>query len=342
MPHVEPRSLLRFAEMVLASVQREYPNKISHGLASDADVAAPRQLTPAFFGCYDWHSAVHGHWTLARLCHLYPDADFVERARSALRRSLTADHLARELAYLSHPEHAGFEVPYGMAWLLTLHRELEEWADDEAVAWARRLSSLATLAAERIESMLERLPHPVRTGEHTQTAFGAGLYLDWASERRPREAERARHRLLALYRADRDAPLHFEPSGYDFLSPSLGEADLMRRLLPPPEFAEWLAGFLPGLSRPDTELLPPPCSPDPSDGKLSHLDGLASSRAWMLQGILSGLPGDDPRRAALGAMARVHADAGVARTTGDHYAGSHWQGTFVIYLLTGRGLPRGV
>lgn len=329
----------QIAGMVLSAVAREYPNKILHALSSDADVAPPRELTPAFFGCYDWHSAVHGHWTLVRLIRTFPTAPFASPARAALERSLSATKLEGERRYLEHPDHASFEVPYGMGWLLTLHRELCEWEDADARRWCALLAPLAELAGQRVLGYLSRLPFPVRSGEHSQTAFGAALFLDWAHG--TGQSERARlagERVRALYATDSAGPLHLEPSGYDFLSPCLAEADLLRRILPPPAFAAWLGGFLPGIPLDGGDAwLPVGVVTDPSDGKLAHLDGLNLSRAWMLEGIAGGLPPADPRVAALRAAAATHARSGVASVTGAHYEGGHWLGSFATYLLTARG-----
>lgn len=328
----------QIAGMVLSAVAREYPNKILHALASDADVAPPRELTPAFFGCYDWHSAVHGHWTLVRLIRTFPGAPFAAPARAALERSLTRERLEGERRYLAHPAHRSFEVPYGMGWLLTLHRELHEWDDADGRRWCASLAPLVELARQRVLDYLTRLPFPVRSGEHSQTAFGAALFLDWA--RGTGESESARlagERVRALYETDTDGPLHLEPSGYDFLSPCLAEADLMRRVLEPEELDAWLTRFLPGIPRhPDPTWLRPAECPDPSDGKLVHLDGLAASRAWMLEGVARALPDADPRRPALGAAAAAHRSAALRALRPEHYAGSHWLGTFAIYLTTGR------
>ena len=328
----------QIAGMVLSAVAREYPNKILHALSSDADVAPPRELTPAFFGCYDWHSAVHGHWTLVRLIRTFPTAPFASPARAALERSLSATKLEGERRYLEHPDHASFEVPYGMGWLLTLHRELCEWEDVDARRWCALLAPLAELAAQRVLGYLSRLPFPVRSGEHSQTAFGAALFLDWAHGTGQSESVRlAGERVRALYATDSAGPLHLEPSGYDFLSPCLAEADVMRRVLEPEELAGWLARFLPGIpAEPDPSWLRPAECPDPSDGKLVHLDGLASSRAWMLEGIARGLPERDPRRRALVAAAAAHRSTALGALRPEHYAGSHWLGTFAVYLTTER------
>jgi len=327
--------------MVLDAIAREYPNKLLHALSSDADVRPPRELTPMFFGCYDWHSAVHGHWTLVRLLRLMPHANFSGDAEAALERSFGATRVQGELAYLRGEGRTSFEVPYGMAWLLQLGVELFEWHDPRAERWATRLSPLLDLAEERLRGWALKLPRPVRTGEHNQSAFGMGLLLDWARSRNRQELLASMSgRAVALHADDRDGPLHLEPSGYDFLSPCLATADLMRRVLEPNPFAEWLGRFLPSVPLSgDAAWLDPVACPDPADVKLAHLDGLNLSRAWMLDGIASGLPASDPRAAALRSASHRHRDAGLAAVTGEHYAGSHWQGTFAVYLCTRRGLP---
>jgi len=341
-PTLDAGAAERFARLALACVHREYPNKIAHVLNSDADVAPPRRLTPAFYGCFDWHSSVHGHWLLARLVRRFPEAAFARDACDALARSLTAENLAQEAAYIRREGRASFERPYGLAWLLQLAAELREWDEPQARQWSANLEALEMAALERLSAWLPKLAHPIRAGEHTQTAFAMGLMLDYAHVAGKRSfagllEERARHFFLA----DRNGPLDYEPSGEDFLSPCLGEADLMRRVLPPPEFAPWLGGFLTEVPATDTaDWLPVAVSPDRSDGKLAHLDGLNLSRAWMLEGIVGGLPKDDARLAAMRAAAHRHRQVGLAAVTGEHYEGGHWLGSFATYLVSGRGLPR--
>jgi hypothetical protein len=330
----------RFARLALACVHREYPNKIAHVLAGDGDVRPPRELTPAVFGCYDWHSSVHGHWLLARLARLLPGAPFAADARAALARSLTPAHVAAEVAYLQGPGRASFERPYGLAWLLQLAAELREWGTPEAAAWSEALEPLERAAADRLDEWLPKLTQPIRIGEHSQTAFALGLALDWsrAAGDEPTRALVAR-RSRDFYGADRACPLAYEPSGEDFLSPCLAEADLMRRVLAPAEYARWLAAFLPWLPRDgSTGWLAPGVVTDPSDPKLAHLDGLNLSRAWMLEGIASALPAGDARSSGLRASAALHRAKGLAAVTGEHYEGGHWLGTFAVYLVTGRGL----
>jgi len=332
----------RFANLALACVHKEYPNKISHTLNSDADVAPPRRLTPAFYGCYDWHSSVHGHWLLVRLVRTFPDGPFVQSAREALSQSLTAENLTQEAAYLRGEGRASFERPYGLSWLLQLAAELEEWDDPQAKEMAANLRPLEESVLERLTSWLPKLSNPVRIGEHDQTAFGLGLLIDYAHGKGDQKlVELAVSKAKQFYLSDRNCPLSYEPSGEDFLSPCLGEADLMRRVLPSQKYAIWLRAFMPQIpTRGDGKWLQPVVSPDPSDPKLAHLDGLNLSRAWMLEGIAAGLPKDDRRLPAIMATAEAHRRAGVAAVTGEHYEGGHWLGSFAVYLVTKRGMAR--
>jgi hypothetical protein len=341
-PTLDEKTAERFAKLALACVGKEYPNKISHVLNSDADVAPPRKLTPAFHGCYDWHSSVHGHWLLVRLLRTSPNASFAAAAREALRKSLAAGNLNQEAAYLRGEGRASFERPYGLAWLLQLCAELHEWNDNQAREMSANLRPLEEAAIERLKTWLPKLSHPVRIGEHDQTAFGLGLMLDYAHSIKNDSfgrvvADSARKYFLA----DKNCPLNYEPSGEDFLSPCLGEADVMRRVLSQTEFAKWLGDFMPQIPMTaNGDWLKPVVSPDPSDPKLAHLDGLNLSRSWMLEGILSALPPDDPRRAALQGAAGTHRRAGLAAVTGAHYEGGHWLGSFAVYLTTQRGIEK--
>lgn len=324
-----------FAGLALACVNREYPNKIAHRLENAGDVAAPSTLYPAFYGCYDWHSSVHGHWLLARLAQRFPNAPFAAQARAALARSLTAANIAGELAYLRRGDDDSFERPYGLAWLLQLGTQLRGWDDPQARQWAQALEPLEREAAARLLRWLPKLTKPIRVGEHSQTAFAFGLALDWTAasgDTALRDALIARSRFY--YQADRDCPLAYEPSGQDFLSPCLAEADLMRRILAPAEFAPWLTRFLPHIPRrARADWLAPGLVLDPGDGKLAHLDGLNLSRAWMLEGIAGALPPRDRRIAALRASAALHRELGLIAVGDSHYAGAHWLGSFATYLM---------
>jgi hypothetical protein len=336
----DTRAAQRFASLALACVHKEYPNHISHTLNSDADAAPPRKLTPAFYGCYDWHSSVHGHWLLIRLVRTFPNAPFVQAAREALRQSLIAENIVQEAAYLRGEGRTSFERPYGLAWLLQLVAELREWDDPQAREMAANLHPLEEAALERLKNWLPKLSNPVRIGEHDQTAFALGLMLDYVHGHGDQKfAELVVSKAKQFYLRDQNCPLRYEPSGEDFLSPCLGEADLMRRVLPSQEFARWLRTFMPQISTSgDDKWLQPVVSPDPSDPKLAHLDGLNLSRAWMLQGIAAGLSKNDKRLPSIMATAEAHRRAGLAAVTGEHYEGGHWLGSFAVYLVTKRGI----
>ena len=326
LPPLDPNAAARFAELALACVHREYPNKIAHSMNSDADAKPPRELTPAFYGCYDWHSAVHGHWLLARLARTFPRESWTPRAQAALARSITPENIKAEVAYLNAEGRATFERPYGLAWLLQLALELREMKSPLAAT----LRPLEAAAVRRVIAWLPKLSHPVRSGEHSQTAFALGLMMDYAVGTGRLDFEtlidaQARE----YYLNDKACPAAYEPSGEDFLSPCLAEADLMRRVLQPAEFAAWFDAFLPTLP------FEPQTVTDPTDLKLAHLDGLNLSRAWMLEGLAAAYP----RRVELAKLAQAHRVAGLRNVTGEHYAGGHWLGSFAVYLTTGRGLP---
>ena len=335
---LDVRSAGKFAALALACVQKEYPNKISHTLNSVADVKPPHELTPAFYGCYDWHSSVHGHWMLVRLLRVYPNAPFANAAWAALKANITPAHIAGEVAYLNGTGRETFERPYGLAWLLQLGAELRETPGRDAAALSMALAPLETATVNRLKAWLPKLAYPIREGEHAQTAFAFGLILDYARQRDPALAQMVVGKVREFHLKDKDCPIGYEPSGQDFVSPCLAEADVMRRVLSPTEFATWLTAFLPRIPKSNSAAwLPIGVVTDKADGKLAHLDGLNLSRAWMLEGIASGLPASDARRNALLAASRTHAVSGVAAVTGEHYEGGHWLGSFATYLLTHRG-----
>jgi hypothetical protein len=336
---MDPAASARFAGLALKCLHDEYPNHISLSMDRDTDARPPRELTPMFYGCFDWHSDVHGHWLLVRLLRLMPDAPFAAHARTELARSFTAENVKGELEYFRHPGRASFERPYGLAWLLQLSAELRDWNDPQAKQWSSTLQPLEAEAASRIKSWLPKLHYPIRIGEHDQTAFSFGLIWDWAgiagdSEMRGLLKEAANR----FYVKDHNCPLNYEPSGEDFLSPCLAEADFMRRVLGPREFSAWLSEFLPGIPQhPRSGWLQPGVVTDRSDPKLAHIDGLNLSRAWMLEGIAHGLPRGDRRVPALAAAAQQHRDAALPAVTGEHYEGGHWLGTFAVYLTSAAG-----
>jgi hypothetical protein len=330
----------RFANLALKCLHTEYPNHISHTMDNDQAARTPHELTPAFYGCLDWHSDVHGHWLLVRLLRLFPDGPFASAARAEISRSLTAANVAGELAYMQQPDRASFERPYGLAWLLQLAAELRQCRDPQAQQWLATLQPLETEAAARLERWLPKLHYPIRVGEHDQTAFAFGLTWDWAvvaDDARMRGLlQDAAHR---FYQGDRNCPLSYEPSGEDFLSPCLAEADFMRRILEPAAYSRWLSVFLPVIPADGAGAwLQPAVVTDRADPKLAHIDGLNLSRAWMLRGIAHGLPRNDRRIPALRSSAARHQDAALPAVTGEHYEGGHWLGTFAVYLTSGAGV----
>ncbi len=332
----------RFAILALDCVHREYPNKISHVLQSEADAKPPSALTPIFYGCFDWHSSVHGHWLLTRILATQPESVLADEIRETLAKSFTEAKLAGELAYYSGPGRASFERPYGLAWFLQLITELEESNDPQMAEWREILRPLETAIVAQITDWLPKLSYPIRLGTHNQTAFAFGLILDYARAVGDAELEGALiDTSLVFYLGDENCPLAYEPSGEDFLSPCFMEADLMRRVLPPAEFSDWLSQFLPEIPTDGSGTwLEPGIVLDPSDGKLVHLDGVNLSRAWALEGIASALPEDDLRIAGLNASAALHREVGIASVSDEHYSGSHWLASFATYLTTKRGIRK--
>ena len=335
----------RFARLALDCVHREYPNKIAHVLNSDADAQTPRSLHPAFYGCFDWHSSVHGHWLLVRLLRLSPElglpAEMQEQIATALDRSFSPAAIEIEAAYFQTENRASYERPYGSAWFLQLTAELREWEDPRAPAWLQALFPLETAVVNQIKSWLPNLAYPIRLGTHNQSMFAFGLMLDWARISGDTEmAQLITDRSLAFHQQDRMCPINYEPSGEDFLSPCLMEADLMRRILDRQQFAVWLDAFLPGIPRDGRgDWLATGIVNDPTDGKLVHLDGVNLSRAWNLENMAAALPPGDARIPSLLAASKIHAQTGIANVSAEHYAGSHWLASFATYLITQRGYP---
>lgn len=319
----------RFAAAALGHVTREYPNKMDHVLAGPEDVLGPRALHPIFFGSFDWHSCVHGWWTLFTLLRLYPEMPEATRIRSLADEIFTPENVAVETAYLDRPGSRGFERPYGWAWLLMLAAEVERHGGDRAAI----LRPLAGAFARRFTDFLPLADYPVRVGTHYNTAFALRLTLDYAeSVRDGAVAELCRTRALLWHSGDRDCQA-WEPSQDEFLSPALMEAALMRRVLTPDAFAAWFDAFLPRLDRREpTTLFQPASVSDRSDGKIAHLDGLNLSRAWCWREIASALASDDPRRPIALQAAEDHLDAALPHVTGD-YMGEHWLASFALLAL---------
>ena len=322
----------RFMQAALGHVTREYPHKLDHVMTGPQDVLGPRDLHPIFFGSFDWHSCVHGWWTLLTLARLFPDAPETAEVERLADQLFTADNIEAERAYLDRPWSRPFERPYGWGWLLMLAAEMERREDPAGRARAVAMRPLAEAFAARFHAFLPLATYPIRVGTHYNTAFALRLTLEWAEGRDEALAALCRDKARAWHGGDRDCQA-WEPSLDEFLSPALMEAELMRRALPPAEFVTWFDAFLPRLSeqQPAT-LFQPATVSDRTDGKIAHLDGLNLSRAWCWRGLASALPADDPRGAAARAAAKVHLDSALPHVTGD-YMGEHWLASFALLAM---------
>ncbi len=326
-----PERAAHFARIALGHVRREYPNKPGHALAGPQDARAPRALHPVFYGSLDWHSCVHGHWMLARLLRRFPDIAVATDIRALFDQQFVPDKIAGECATLAAPAARGFERPYGWAWLLKLAEELT-LQDDRR--WSRELAPLAQVFAQRFRDFLPLATYPVRSGAHSNTAFALRMAADYAAAAGDAAlAALLRQTGRRWYGEDADCPAWGEPSGDDFLSPALIEAECMRRLLPAQEFPPWFDRFLPRIAQGEpAALFRPPTVSDRSDGKIAHLDGLALIRAWCWRALACALPPGDPRRAVAEQAAARHLTAGLPHVAGD-YAGEHWLTSFAVLAL---------
>lgn len=321
----------KFAGLALAHVGREYPNKMDHVLAGSADVLGPRALHPIFFGSFDWHSCVHGYWLMARVLRRHPDVANAPQIAALFDERITAGTVEAERAYLDRPESRGFERPYGWGWLLALQAELNRHTDGAGARAAARLRPLAEAFAERFKRFLPLADYPVRTGVHTSTAFALRLAADYAEPEDPELFALMRDKVLAWYSEDRNAQA-WEPSQDDFLSPTLMEAECMRRFLAPARFQAWFADFLPqARAGAPAALFTPARVSDRSDGKIAHLDGLNLSRAWCWRAI-GGALGSDPAAQRAREAADRHIAASLPHVAGD-YMGEHWLATFAALSL---------
>jgi hypothetical protein len=307
----------------------EYPNKLNQTVASDEDLQSPQALHPIFYGCFDWHSAVHGYWSMIALAKEFPELERRDEVMTILTQAITKENVATELAYFENPTNKSYERTYGWAWLLKMAEALYTWEDPTAQELAANLQPLTDLIVQRYKEFLPKLVYPIRSGEHPNTAFGLAFAYDYAKTIGETElltliSRRARD----FYGTDVSCPIGWEPSGFDFLSPCLEEIDIMRRVLPASEFKNWLQDFLPQLKEADFEI-PMGEVKDRSDGKLVHLDGVNFSRAWVLYGLANQYPAYDH----LIDVANAHVNHSYTNMIDDNYEGGHWLGSFAIYAL---------
>ncbi len=328
-----PATASRFAQAALGHVTREWPNKMDHVLDGPQDVAGPRALHPIFFGSFDWHSCVHGHWLLARLYRRFPELPEAPQIRALLADQFTPEKVAGEVTYLAKPSARGFERPYGWAWLLMLQGELLRHGSMEAARWTQALQPLADAFAQRFRDYLPLATYPVRAGVHSNTAFALLLALDYA--RAAGEAKLAalfEEKARGWYTNDSDCQA-WEPSQDEFLSPALMEAACLSVVLPAAEFRAWFACFLPRAAQGEpATLFAPAMVSDRSDGKIAHLDGVNLSRSWCWRLILAKFAETDPLHGAVEQAIDRHLAASLPHVTGD-YMGEHWLASFATLAL---------
>lgn len=323
---VEAENLIK---LPIKCLQNEYPNKPNQVLTEASELETPKVLHPAFYGCFDWHSSVHGHWMSVRLLRFYPNMKDADIVKEILVANLSKENIQRELDYFKRPGEMSFERTYGWAWLLKLDEELILWNDPIATDLHENLKPLSALIIDRFLAFLPKLNYPIRSGEHPNTAFGLSLAFDYANTANDTLLlESIKHAALRFFLPDENCPLSWEPSGYDFLSPCLQEADLMSKVLNHKDFKVWFDKFLPSLSTPDFNLKPVKVS-DRTDGKLVHLDGLNFCRAWSLYAIVKAIP----QYSHLNLAANEHIQASLDKIADGSYEGEHWLASFAILAL---------
>jgi hypothetical protein len=320
----------RLAELPLHCMQVEYPNKLNQTLENESYLKGPKALHPAFYGCFDWHSSVHGHWMLVSLLRQFPDLAQRELIRNKLEENLSAANIAAEVAYFAMPQNSSFERTYGWAWVLKLAEELHLWDDPLARQLEANLQPLTSLMVDKYLEFLPKLIYPIRVGEHSNIAFGLSLAYDYAhSTNDSRLKNLIKSRAMDWFGNDQGCPLGWEPSGFDFLSPCFQELDIMRKVLDAQEFENWLGKFMPELNSREFKLQPGEVS-DRTDGKLVHLDGLNFSRAWVIYGLIRQFP---EKYAHLLPIANAHVTYSLPSIVDDNYEGTHWLGSFAVYAL---------
>ncbi|WP_300434757.1 DUF2891 domain-containing protein [Christiangramia sp.] len=324
----------KLAELPLNCIDTEYPNKLGQTLENKEAMGEPHELHPAFYGCFDWHSSVHAHWSLVSLLKRFPDLEKKEAIRESLKRSLSSENIQAEIDYFKREESGSYERTYGWAWLLKLAEELKTWEDPLGEELSQNLQPLTDLIVNKYIEFLPKLNYPIRVGEHTNTAFGLAFAYDYAeATKNEKLMEVVKKRAQDFYLEDDDCPVSWEPSGYDFLSPCLSEIDIMRRVLPKNAFSLWVDDFMPQLKNEDFEMEVGEVS-DRTDGKLVHLDGLNFSRAWVFYALANQYP---ETFGHLKSLANEHVSYSFPNVVGDSYEGGHWLGTFAIYALKESG-----
>lgn len=327
----------KLADLPLKCLNIQYPNKLGQTLGNEKDLQSPMELHPSFYGCFDWHSSVHAHWSLVRLLKKFPKLDKAEEIREKLKTSLSKENIAGEIAYFRKEHNRDYERTYGWAWLLKLSQELKSWDSNLGEELSENLEPLTNLIVERYAEFLPKLVYPIRVGEHTNTAFALSFAHDYAVATENEDfLKLIDKRSKEFYLSDNSCPIVWEPSGFDFLSPCLQQVDLMRKILPRAAFSLWVDDFMPQLKDPAFEMEPGEVS-DRKDGKLVHLDGLNFSRAWVFYGLANQYPKDYSH---LSKAADAHVSYSFPNLVGDSYEGGHWLGSFALYALEESGSKR--
>lgn len=327
-----PQGASHLAELPLRCMQQEFPYKTGIVFSDSTLVTNPKNYHPAFYGCFDWHSSVHGHWMLVRLLKSFPGMPKQQEIITKLSRNLTAGNIIQEQQLFKNKENKGFERIYGWSWLLQLQRELLTWNDPLGKQLAANVQPLASQFSKAYIDFLDKLVYPIRVGEHTNLAFGLSLAWDYAATANDTALQHAiRKAAIRFYAADKNCPVAWEPGGYDFLSPCLEEADLMWRILPAQEYQTWIKAFLPELFAPQLTVFKVAQVKDVTDGKLVHLNGLNLSRAWCLYGIARHVT---ENRTEILQLANLHLESAIPHVASGNYAGEHWLASFAVYALT--------
>lgn len=320
----------QLAELPLQCIDQEYPNKLGQVITGESDLQTPSTLHPAFFGCFDWHSAVHGHWSLVKLLKEFPDLEKEASIKALLKKRLSKENIAVEIAYFDKKHNKTYERTYGWAWLLKLAAELDTWDDPLARELEENLKPLSNLIAKKYIAYLPKLKYPIRVGTHSNTAFGLSFAYDYAVQTKDTVfTEIIKQRAKDFYIEDKGCPINWEPSGYDFLSPCLEEIDIMRKVLPKNEFISWVTDFLPEIKKASFTIAVGEVA-DRTDGHLVHLDGVNYSRAWCLYGLAN----EYKEFSYLKKLANKHIEYSLGSLAGDNYEGGHWLASFAINALS--------
>ncbi|MCK5782719.1 MAG: DUF2891 domain-containing protein [Flavobacteriales bacterium] len=321
-----------FSKMALHCLQTEFPNKLGHVIEDETQVKRPTELHPAFYGCFDWHSSVHGHWMLVKILKKFPNINNAEQIKSTISKTITKENIKAEIAYMNGNLHSSFERTYGWAWLFQLQNELDTWDTELGKELAENLKPLTSIIRDRTIEYLPKLTYPIRVGTHTNTAFALSLMYDYAIESGDIELkEIVMNRSIDYYSSDTKYPAYLEPNGSDFLSPSLIEANLMHKILTPKSFRSWFDNFMPEVP---INILEPAIVSDRSDLQIVHLDGLNISRAWCMIGIADNLKENDSRKKQLLQSANDHLSISLKAVESGNYSGEHWLASFAVYALT--------